>query len=211
MIGDIFHVCNRGVNKENVFLNNSYYKRFVEGLYRINNLPGIIRYERDDLFTDLPQQEKMVEILKWSLLPNHYHLLLYEAIDGGIVKFVKRLGNSYTKYFNIKNDRSGYLFQNKAKMVKIDSQAQQNYIPFYIDLNPLKMLKNNSSNKKENDFELLTNYHWSSFGDYFDVHHFPELVNQSLFFEIFETSKQSYKKEISEWIRNPKSKFKDEP
>lgn len=204
MIGDIAHVCNRGVNKENIFLNNSYYCRFVESLYKLNNKSGALRYEGKALFDNLPKQEKLVEILKWSLMPNHYHLLLYEVVDGGIVEFTKRLGNSYTKYFNIKNERSGYLFQNAAKIIRIDNQAQQNYIPLYIDLNPLDILKIERKGNIKNDLKKLANYRWSSFGDYFDVLHFPEITNVSLFYNLFNISEKAYKKDLCSWLKkNP--------
>ena len=40
--------------------------------------------------------KRLVNILKWSLLPNHYHLLLEEVEDGGVVEFTKRIGNGFT-------------------------------------------------------------------------------------------------------------------
>ena len=81
-----------------------------------------------------------MEVLKWTLLPNHYHLLLYEKVEGGVLEFVKRLGNSFTKYINIKREASGYLFQNSAKIIQITKNEQFLYIPFYIDLNILDII-----------------------------------------------------------------------
>ena len=79
MVGDIYHICNRGVRKEKIFDNDSDYLRFVLNLYRLNNKNGSLRiyphYKSVNLF---PDQEKIVEVLKWTLLSNHYHLLLYE-------------------------------------------------------------------------------------------------------------------------------------
>ena len=37
MIGDIYHICNRGIRKEKIFDNESDYFRFVLNLYRLNN------------------------------------------------------------------------------------------------------------------------------------------------------------------------------
>ena len=117
MTGDIAHVCNRGFKKHDIFLDDKDYLRFVLNLYRLNNKDGSLKIKNNkNPFIDLPEQNKLVEVLKWSLMPNHYHLLLYEKQDGGIVEFVKRLGNAYTKYVNIKNSSSGYVFQNSAKI-----------------------------------------------------------------------------------------------
>jgi len=113
-------------------------------------------YKSVNLF---PDQEKIVEILKWTLLPNHYHLLLYEKVDGGVLEFVKRLGNSFTKYINIKRGASGYLFQNSAKIIQITNNRHFLYIPFYIDLNILDLLKKDiSQNKKIEFLKKLLNF-----------------------------------------------------
>lgn len=65
MVGDLAHVCNRGIAKSKIFLGDDYYLRFVEGLYRFNNLDGAIRIsDGHNVFTDLPAQEKLVDIFK---------------------------------------------------------------------------------------------------------------------------------------------------
>ena len=149
----------------------------------------------------MPKQEKLVEILKWSLLPNHYHLLLYEKAEGGILEFTKRLGNAYTKYFNIKNEgRSGYVFQNRAKIIPIVDEKQYSYIPFYVDINPLDLIfpdrKNISlrNNKKAVDF--LKKYEWSSYKDYFGDGSRGIIINKDLFYQNFDTDPKTYEKDL---------------
>jgi len=202
MIGDIAHVCNRGVEKRKIFLDKKDYERFVENLFLLNNRSGKIRTEKE-IFKDnkLPKQEKLVEVLKWSLLPNHYHLLLYEVVDGGVLEFTKRLGNAYTKYFNIKNKgRSGYVFQNRAKMVVLTEEDQFNYIPFYIDINPLGLIFNDrknisiKDNKKAVDF--LRTYEWSSYKDYFGEGNRATILNKDLFYETFDVKPEKYEAEL---------------
>src|SRR3989338_5717463 len=133
MVGDIVHVCNRGIEKRRIFTDN---------LFLLNNKNGKIRTVKNIFETaSLPKREKLVEVLKWGLLPNHYHLLLYEVVEGGIIEFTKRLGNAFTKYFNTRNEgRSGYLFQNSAKIILINDERQYLYITFYIDINPLDLI-----------------------------------------------------------------------
>lgn len=202
MIGDIAHVCNRGIEKRRIFNDNRDYQRFTENLFLLNNKRGKIRTVKN-IFetTKLPEREKLVEIFKWSLLPNHYHLLLYEVVDGGILEFTKRLGNAFTKYFNIKNKgRSGYVFQNRAKIIPITEEAQFLYIPYYIDINPLDLICpdrkniNLKDNKKALDF--LKTYKWSSFKDYFGRAGMEELINRELFYELFDIKPGAYEKEL---------------
>ncbi|HEY0221170.1 MAG TPA: transposase [Candidatus Paceibacterota bacterium] len=206
MSGEIFHVFNRGVEKRKVFLDEQDYLRFVNNLFLLNNKSGKIRTEKKDIFsgTNL-KQEKLVEVLKWSLLPNHYHLLLYEVEEGGVLEFVKRIGNAYTKYFNIKNKgRSGYLFQNSAKIVSIERDPQFIYIPFYIDLNPLDLKflnwkKVGVDNKEALSF--LKKYKWSSFTDYYGNGR-DSIINKDLFFDLFESNNKDYEKGLSDFLND---------
>ncbi|MBI3306125.1 hypothetical protein HYZ82_03320 [Candidatus Nomurabacteria bacterium] len=212
MIGDIAHVCNRGVEKRKIFINESDYSRFVNNLLLLNNKEGKIRTRRKNPFEEVEEvlhgRKKLVEILKWSLLPNHYHLLLYEVAEGGILEFTKRLGNAYTKYFNIKNSgRSGYLFQNSAKIIPVSNNSQFLYIPIYIDLNCADLTYPNWKNSKNNDSKKIINflesYMWSSFRDYFGKGEFSAVVNKELFYDLFDTNEKEYKKDMEGFIREP--------
>ncbi len=199
MIGDISHICNRGFKKHIIFSDEKDYLRFVLNLYRLNNKDGSLRIAKNKHpFSDLPKQNKLVEILKWTLLPNHYHLLLYEKTEGGIVEFVKRLGNAYTKYLNIKHSSGGYVFQNSAKIIPIDEDAQYTYIPFYIDLNPVDFLSVKSGDtNKQKVLDSLSKYSWSSYRDYFgNFSQFLPIINKELFYELFDHDPKSYQKEI---------------
>jgi hypothetical protein len=79
--------------------------------------------------------KKLVEINAYSLLPNHFHLIVEQLVDGGISEFMKRLSGGYTNYFNEKYDRSGSLFQGKFKRVHISSDEQFNYLFSYVNEN----------------------------------------------------------------------------
>ena len=56
--------------------------------------------------------------------------------DGGISKFIQKLGLGYTRYFNQKNERTGVLFQGKFKSARIKSVGQLQYLSCYINGNP---------------------------------------------------------------------------
>jgi len=208
MVGDIYHICNRGIRKEKIFDSESDYLRFVLNLYRLNNKGESLRMNpHRNSINDFPEQDKIVEVLKWTLLPNHYHLLLYEKVEGGVLEFIKRLGNAYTKYINIKREASGYLFQNSARMIPITNNRQFLYVPFYIDLNLLDLIypKNERRNinvKKSLDF--FKKYKWSSFRDYFNSQgsQFSKIINQDLFYETFDVESQDYEKELCEFFES---------
>ncbi len=201
----IFHVFNRGMAKQDIFRDEADYYRFVYCLYKLNNQGGAIRTRKDRFNLELPEQDRIVEILKWSLLPNHYHLLLCEAREGGVTDFIKRLGNAYTKYFNTRYEKSGYLFQNKAKVVEVENESQFMYIPFYIDFNPLDLKfpswKKNDRIKEKEATKFLTEYRWSSFRDYAGEVNFPQVINIKMFNELFDTNEKKYLNDIREWFK----------
>ena len=207
MVGDIYHICNRGIRKEKIFDNESDYFRFVLNLYRLNNKGEALRINPHRKSIDsFPEQDKIVEILKWTLLPNHYHLLLYEKIDGGVLEFVKRLGNSFTKYINIKRESSGYLFQNSARIIPVTSNRHFLYVPFYIDLNLLDLIYPRVEHKKvgiKKFLEFFKNYKWSSFRDYFGetTSPFSKIINKDLFYETFDINPKTYYEEFSGFLK----------
>ncbi len=202
MIGDLAHICNRGVDKRKIFNTQSDYRRFRDNLFLLNNEDGKIRTKHKNIFElniNLPKRKKLVEVLKWTLMPNHFHLLLYEISEGGILEFTKRLGNAYTKYFNLKNNRrKGYLFQNRARIISFQNERHFSYAPIYIDLNHLDLIKEDTKDK----FQFLVDYEWSSLKNFYDTRYDDSTVDRGLFYRIFETDKIKYKKDLLDFIKN---------
>lgn len=126
-------------------------------------------------------------------MPNHFHLLLYEATEGGILEFVKRVGNAYTKYFNIKNNkRSGYLFQDHAKIITMYDERHLSYIPIYIDLNSSDLISKDVKNK----MEFIKSYEWSSVKNYFGDYYDDKVINKELFYKTFGVKFQRYEEDL---------------
>lgn len=82
-----------------------------------------------------PPHKPLVKILSYCLKDNHFHLLLKEIIKGGISRFMKKLGDGFTLYRNIKNDEVGRIFQGsyRGKTVMGDAKILQ-YLDAYIQV-----------------------------------------------------------------------------
>lgn len=93
-------------------------------------------------------------------MPNHFHLLLKQTSDGGISEFVGKLINSYTKFYNLKYNRVGPLFQGQFKAVLIESDEQLIHVSRYIHLNPITSFL----------VKDLSDYEWSSYNEYTNNH-----------------------------------------
>lgn len=165
----VYHVFNRSIAKQPIFLNQRDYQRFLETiLFYSFDKPGI----RFSHFNRLDQNQKSkflenlkrnvkknIQILSFCLMPNHFHFLIKELNGSGIVKFMGNLQNSYAKYFNTKNKRTGGLFQSTFKVVRIENDEQFIHVARYIHLNPYTsyILKK---------LQEIENYNWSSLGHY---------------------------------------------
>lgn len=134
--GSYYHIFNRGVEKREMFVTNKDYKRFIDSMFFYKYSGIKPKFSRFDPKKDKLKNKNIVGIVAYCLMPNHFHLLLRQLEDGGISKFVGQLCNSYTKYFNTKNDRVGPLLQGNFKSVLIESTEQLLHVSRYIHLNP---------------------------------------------------------------------------
>ena len=137
---ETFHnVYNRGTDKRIVFNDVEDYRRFILYLNILNDIEiksptdGGISTEEE---THNICPERLVNLIAFCLMPNHFHMLLHERIAGGISKFMQRLSTAYTMYFNEKNERSGALFQGRFKSKFVDSELYLLKIIDYIHSNP---------------------------------------------------------------------------
>lgn len=136
--GNYYHIFNRGVEKRNVFLTRHDYKRFLNTLIYYQIEESNVKFSSRSLLDIISVQnsKKQVEIIGYCLMPNHYHLLLKQNIDNGISTFLRKVSNSYTKYFNTKYERVGPLFQGAFKARLIDDSEVLLHVLRYIHLNP---------------------------------------------------------------------------
>lgn len=168
--GEIYHVFNRGIDRRSIFTNK-------RGLYRAQSLIKFYRHKeiparfsqvmhqpqdiREKILEKLYAGERIINILAYCLMPNHFHFLLKQTNDKGIATFISNFSNAYTKYFNTKAERTGPLLEGVFKAVHIESEEQLIHVSRYIHLNPVA----SSIIPKEQ----LNNYLWSSYPEYIEM------------------------------------------
>lgn len=169
-----YHIYNRGVNRRQIFVNKHDYIHALNIIKFYNYVDYPIRFskfkllsldQRREIWGRLVNSQRYVDIISYCLMPNHFHLLVKQNIDNGISKFMSNFQNSYTRYFNVKNDRTGHLLQGQFKAKKIDSDEQLLHVSRYIHLNPY-------SSAVVKDFDNLLSYKWSSLPEYQDKESF---------------------------------------
>jgi len=114
--------------------------------------------------------DAMVDILAYSLLPNHFHLVLRQRTENGITEFMRKFITAYTMYVNAKHDHSGVLFQGRFKSSHIDTESYFRWIFSYVHLNPLELNEPGWKEEGVRDANkaraFLRNYPYSSYMDY---------------------------------------------
>ena len=169
-----FHCYNRGIDKRIVFDNEDDSERFLQLLYLSNSTEAFHRNNLSMRATHdivcLPRKEPLVSIGAYCLMPNHFHLLLKEIQEGGIVRFMQKLGTAYTMYFNTKNDRVGNLFMKPFRLRHVGEDRYFQHVVNYIHCNPAEVFESGwkkgvvkSMDRLE---KQLRSYRYSSFADY---------------------------------------------
>ena len=139
--GEYYHIYNRSQFSLPIFKKETDAKAFYKTLiyYTQVNPPRRLSYEKrykENQDTHLNYSDRLVSILAYCIMPNHFHLLLKQEVDGGISTYMQRLTLSFVHYYNIKKNQKGHLFESGFKTVLIESENQLLHISRYIHLNP---------------------------------------------------------------------------
>ena len=204
-VEEFYHLYSRGVDKRPIFLDDNDRKRFVRLLFLCNSTKPVMYRETKKLpLANIDTEPKLVAIGAYCLMPNHFHLLVKEITDGGIVKFMSKLLTAYSSYFNKKYERTGALFGSEFRSTHLDTDEYLKYIYSYIHLNPLKLFNNNWKKEKMNISQtesFLNKYRYSSYCDYLSKKNREEymILNPTVFPEYF-NSVGDFKRNIHDWI-----------
>lgn len=167
-----YHLYNRGVDKRTIFLDDFDRQRFLDTLRlaRLSNSPKLSWLKKQIKIgnispVDLNKLEEkygpsLLDIVAYSLMPNHFHFQAKELVEDGVSKFFQKLGTSYVMYFNIKHERTGRLFETQYKSVLIETDEQLIHLSRYIHVNPF------NSSKISISLKQLKTYPWTSLPDY---------------------------------------------
>jgi REP element-mobilizing transposase RayT len=164
---EYYHIYNRGVDKRDIITNKKDLDRFIESMLEFNQLEVITslsNLRKTDIATK-SKPEPLVSIIACCLNPNHFHLILKQLVDGGIAKFMQKLQAGYTSYFNIKNHRTGSLFQGTFKSHHIGNEnyfnktlgyVNKNYQVHKIPKNKMHLVFASDSEYENNNFKIVS-------------------------------------------------------
>lgn len=210
IVGEHYHIFNRGNNKDLIFWEDYDRARFLtlllfcQGTMQMQRIvkmapsvSSIVKSDGDLKSFVSSHGKKLINqtlnsriaiLRNFCLMPTHFHAEFQEIEAGGISKLMQRLGNSYTRYLNIKYKRSGHIFSGTFKSVHISDNDQLLNTSVYIHSNPREL-------KYYKGKEQL--YPWSSFKDYIGENRWGDLLDGSLILGQF-VNGEEYKKFVDE-------------
>jgi Transposase and inactivated derivatives len=172
----------RGINRQDIFLDDEDYQRFLETMKRV-------------------KESRSCAIYGYCLLGNHVHLLLHEE-EKELSVIMKRIGTSYAWWYNQKHDRVGHVFQNRFQSETVETEAYLLGVLRYIHNNPVKA---KLAAKPEE-------YKWSSCQAYYGEKDSFGLVYTSFILDILHSNREIAIKQFAEFMQKTNTdQFMDVP
>src|SRR3989344_1727146 len=168
VIGEYYHVYNRGVDKRDIFISQKDLHRFIESMLEFNTVDEIgslANLRKSKQIAPQALSEPLIAIVAYCLNPNHFHFVLKQLMDNGISKFMQKLQAGYTSFFNIKNSRTGSLFQgpfkahhasNENYFSKIIGYTNKNYRIHNISKSRMNLVWASDQEYENNDFKIVS-------------------------------------------------------
>lgn len=200
-VEEYYHIFNRGMQKQPIFESDADRFRFLfllltfQGEVSIKNITREVKHSVQsralhiglELSTEI-LKNRMVELVHFCLMPNHFHLIVRELEEDGISRYMQRVLTAYTKYFNTRHEKTGHLFQGPYKSVHISDDDQLLYLSSYIHKNPSEI-----RNWRGREIE----YYWSSYQDCLIKNRFGKLLVTDIVMFRFSEDTSAYKKFVS--------------
>ena len=80
----------------------------------------------------------LVDIIAYCIMPTHFHLAVRQVSESGISAFMKRIKDSYSKFFNILRKRKGPLWESRYQSRHVRTNEDLLNLSLYIHFNPVK-------------------------------------------------------------------------
>lgn len=182
-----YHLFNRGVNRMRIFHQDQDYAVFLhylrliftpldtlfEELHRLEenknsswSSPGVeakIRRLRNAVLkAKIMHIFEDVELLSYCLMPNHFHLLVYQTVEDGIIKLMRRLGSGFSTFYRKKYKHQGHIFQGRyhASWLSYEPKLQALFAARYIEANPRDLLSRRLETKNSSSFYPYSSLQW---------------------------------------------------
>lgn len=211
--GEYYHIYNRTLSNIPVFKERGNCDRLMQAFLLANSTQAskAFQFLRDnknasieDALEITKNGKKLVDVICYTIMPDHYHLLLKEKLEGGITSFIHRCNISVVKYINTKTDRRGPLFESLFRSKHVATNNYLLHLSLYIHLNPLDFLvgkqwrKHGLPNWNQIRNKLI-NYHYSSLKTFLNKNHNDKIISGTEIIKGQFKNEKEYESFLCEW------------
>jgi len=120
-----------------------------------------------------------LEVHSYSLMPNHYHLLI-RSVAGNLSQGMQYLNGTYTLLLNKRHRWDGPVFRGRFRSQLVEDEVHLRVLIAYIHLNPLRALL----------IRRLSDDAWTSHRAYLGKESMPEWLSTKVFMDLLGGSKK---------------------
>jgi putative transposase len=195
-----YHLYSRGVGRMTIFHDAQDYKFFLSCLRLIfSPLPNLIdelqqietqlatgnrsrenpllKHKVKRLHRAVRQAQKYelwknIELLSFCLMPNHFHLVIFQKTERAIELLMRRLGAAYGNFYTLKYDWAGPVMQGRygADLLSWEPKLQALATARYTERNSFDLLIVDGNRSREiPSFKSIDEYPYSSLKYYKEV------------------------------------------
>ncbi|MFH0839566.1 MAG: transposase [Candidatus Omnitrophota bacterium] len=172
--GAIYHIINRGHNKQGLFKDKSDYMAFKE---------IISSYKAKFSF----------KLFNYCIMRNHFHFLLRILKAKDLPHVMQSISQAYARYHKRKYHNVGYLYQARYKGILIEKDEYLLECARYIERNPLRarIVKD------------LSAYPWSSY-NYYAKGKEDAIIDRNILYDGFGHTEEERQREYTKYIETPR-------
>lgn len=175
-----YHLYARGKGQQKIYHDDEDYRMFMSLFSRHLSMNPVA----DSHGQVYPHMASEIDLLTYCLMQDHLHLLIYQYDTGAMTRLMSSIMSSYTRYYNLKYESSGSIFEPTYKASRISTDDYLLHISRYIHLNPA-------------DWDM---YEHSSYSYYSDNNH-PDWMRPARILELFK-SRDAYMKFVKDYEEN---------
>ena len=172
--GAIYHIINRGHNRQRLFRESKDYIKFKD----------ILRHYR---------KRYRFKLFHYCIMANHFHLIMKVTKGEELPLIMKGIAQKYVNYYKRKYHSVGYVFQSRYKSLIIEKDEYLLECARYIERNPLRA----------NIVTNLAKYPWSSY-NYYTKGIYDVIIDTQILYGIFGNTIEERQINYTRYISEPR-------
>lgn len=117
---NFIHIVTKGIKDEFIFYKKDYKNKYIE------------------LITKYSKKIENIRIIAYCVMDNHVHILMHTNNIHDVESFMRKVNTSYAIFYNVSEDRNGYVFANRYHTQIIQNEEHLFLCIDYIHKNPVK-------------------------------------------------------------------------